>query len=83
MACELKKPIILHEKSAHEDVMEILKKYEETLPSLVFHSFVGTLDEAKSYLQFSSSYIAVSGKCLDFYILIFEIQTFLKRFLFT
>ncbi|XP_065212806.1 3'-5' ssDNA/RNA exonuclease TatD [Planococcus citri] len=61
LACQLKKPIILHEKGAHEDVMEVLKKYEDTLPPLVFHSFVGTFDEAKSYLQFDTSYIAVSG----------------------
>ncbi|KAK7590299.1 hypothetical protein V9T40_001912 [Parthenolecanium corni] len=61
LACKIRKPLVLREKGAHEDMIEILKKYKEMLPTLVIHSFIGTSEEAASYLQLDNLYIAVSG----------------------
>ncbi len=66
LACQIKKPVILREKGAHKDVMEVLQKYRDLLPTLVLHSFIGSLEEATSYLQMDNTYIAVSGMILYF-----------------
>ncbi|XKL59962.1 hypothetical protein PGB90_000978 [Kerria lacca] len=61
LACQIKKPVILREKGAYKDVIDLLTKYKDSLPTLVLHSFVGTFEEANSYLQLDNVYIAVSG----------------------
>lgn len=66
LACKIQKPMVLREKGAHEDMIEILQKYKEMLPTLVLHSFIGTSEEASSYLQLDNLYIAVSGICFAF-----------------
>lgn len=53
--------MILREKGAYKDVIDLLTKYKDSLPTLVLHSFVGTFEEANSYLQLDNVYIAVSG----------------------
>ncbi|GAB0088205.1 uncharacterized protein DMENIID0001_025960 [Sergentomyia squamirostris] len=49
LACELDKPLLIHERSAQEDVLEILKKYPE-VPQVIVKGFMGTTDEALKYL---------------------------------
>lgn len=50
LACQLKKPLFIHERDAHEDLVKVLSKYPD-LPSVVIHCFTGTADEAKKYIQ--------------------------------
>lgn len=62
LACQIKKPIVLHEKGAHKDMLNMLEKYKDDLPTVVLHSFVGSFEEANAYLQLDNVYIAISGK---------------------
>ncbi|KAG8229582.1 hypothetical protein J437_LFUL010174 [Ladona fulva] len=51
IACELQKPLFLHERDAHEDLLTILQKYKDRLPATVIHCFTGTVEQAQKYLQ--------------------------------
>jgi len=51
LAHQYKKPLILHVRDAHKDAVEILKSAENILCGGVAHSFTGTLEEAKEYLN--------------------------------
>ncbi|KAI5706868.1 hypothetical protein M8J75_012078 [Diaphorina citri] len=48
LACEVKKPVIIHEKSAHGQVMDLLNKYRTQLPATILHSYVGNSDQDSS-----------------------------------
>uniref|UniRef100_A0A1B6KGF1 Deoxyribonuclease TATDN1 n=1 Tax=Graphocephala atropunctata TaxID=36148 RepID=A0A1B6KGF1_9HEMI len=60
LACELKKPLFLHERNAHQDLIKILKKYSDSLPPMVIHSFTGSLAQAQTYVQMGI-YIGITG----------------------
>jgi len=60
LACELKKPLFLHERNAHDDLINILKKHTDSLPMMVIHSFTGTLTQAQTYIKMGV-YIGISG----------------------
>ncbi|KAK6635302.1 hypothetical protein RUM43_007812 [Polyplax serrata] len=60
LACELNKPLFLHEREAHEDLLSILTKYKNKMPATVIHCFTGTVDEAKTYLEMGF-YIGLTG----------------------
>ncbi|MDR2860336.1 MAG: TatD family hydrolase, partial [Elusimicrobiota bacterium] len=45
-----KKPIIIHCREAHEDMIDILKQYP-TLPKGIIHSFDGSLKQAQIYID--------------------------------
>lgn len=51
LASQYKKPLILHCRDAHEDALKILKSADNILYGGVAHSFTGTVDEAKKYLD--------------------------------
>lgn len=60
LACELNKPLFLHEREAHEDLLSILTKYKNKMPATVVHCFTGTVEEAKKYLEMGF-YIGLTG----------------------
>nr|CAD7424415.1 unnamed protein product [Timema monikensis] len=60
LACELHKPLLVHERDSHEDLLEILDKYKDQLPLVVIHSFTGTAEEAQRYLD-KGMYIGLTG----------------------
>lgn len=62
MACELQKPLYIHERDAHEELLELLRPYEErgTLPPVLIHCFTGTEEQAKTYLN-HGFYIGLTG----------------------
>lgn len=62
LACELRKPLFLHERDAHNDLIEILEKYRDILPTIVIHSFTGTLEEAHKYIEMGM-YLGITGWC--------------------
>lgn len=59
VAKEVNKPIIIHCRDAHEDLLEILRM-ETELPSGVMHFFTGTLEQAKKCIDLGF-YISFSG----------------------
>jgi len=60
LACKLGKPLFLHERDAHEDLVNILLKYKDRLPACVIHCFTGTKEQATKYLQLGC-YIGLTG----------------------
>ncbi|KAI1278038.1 3'-5' ssDNA/RNA exonuclease TatD [Halotydeus destructor] len=60
LACDLKKPLFVHERDAHEDMVKILSKFEGKLPPTVIHCFTGTTVEAQKYIDMGL-YIGLTG----------------------
>lgn len=58
IAKEIKKPVIIHCRDAHEDMIEILERQEELKG--VIHSFTGTKDDAQKYFNLGF-YIGLNG----------------------
>ncbi|KAI6189485.1 Hydrolase, TatD family [Aphelenchoides bicaudatus] len=51
IACDLKKPLFIHERDAFEDLCQIMDKYKDRLPPAVIHCFTGTAEQAKAYID--------------------------------
>ena len=54
LACDCMKPLFLHEREAHDDLIEILDEISQTqgsLPPVVVHCFTGTESEAMAYVE--------------------------------
>ncbi|ULT89987.1 hypothetical protein L3Y34_008404 [Caenorhabditis briggsae] len=60
LAVQLRKPLFIHEREAHEDMVRILTEVGTSLPPAVIHCFTGTVDEAKKYLEMGL-YIGLTG----------------------
>ncbi|GFY71469.1 hypothetical protein TNIN_489521 [Trichonephila inaurata madagascariensis] len=60
IASELKMPILICERDAHDDLVEILKNNIHNLPEIVIHSFCGKISELETYLSFGC-YIGLTG----------------------
>jgi TatD DNase family protein len=60
LACELGKPLFIHEREAHAEMVEILSRHSSTLPPAVIHCFTGTIEEAKKYIEMGL-YIGLTG----------------------
>ncbi len=50
LACDVKKPVVIHCREAHADVIAILGDFPK-LPGVVFHCFTGTKSEASDILN--------------------------------
>lgn len=51
LAYQYQKPLVIHCRNAHKDAIDVLKSARDILCGGVIHSFTGTLDEAKEYLE--------------------------------
>lgn len=60
LACELHKPLFVHERESHNDLLDILMQYKEELPPVVIHCFTGTTEQALAYLN-QGFYIGLTG----------------------
>ena len=60
LACRLNKPLIIHERGAQADVLEVLKSFADRLPPVLIHSFIGTAEEAQIYLN-QDYYLGITG----------------------
>lgn len=60
LAVELNKPLFVHEREAHDDLVEVLTKFTGKLPPTVIHCFTGTVDEAREYIA-RGFYIGLTG----------------------
>ncbi|XP_002044238.2 3'-5' ssDNA/RNA exonuclease TatD [Drosophila sechellia] len=59
LAIRLNKPLLIHERSAQLDLLEILDKFEN-LPPVIIRGFLGTAEEALKYLD-RRFYISLTG----------------------
>lgn len=64
LAAELKLPLFLHQRDAHQRFMEILQPYRAQLSSVVVHCFTGTAEELKDYLDWDL-HIGITGWICD------------------
>lgn len=51
LALKLKLPIIVHNRQANDDIMNIIRKYKDTGLRAQFHCFAGSLKEAKELIE--------------------------------
>ena len=64
LAIELKKPVFLHQRDAHEDFSSMVKNCQSDLVGAVAHCFTGTIQEAIEYIEMGL-YIGVTGWICD------------------
>lgn len=60
LAIEVKKPLFVHERDAHTELMSILTKYLNKLPPTVIHCFTGNKEQVQTYLS-NGFYIGLTG----------------------
>ena len=56
----MQKPLFLHERDAHVEMVELLTRYKSQLPTCVIHCFTGTKEQAITYLSLGC-YIGLTG----------------------
>ena len=64
LAIELKKPVFLHQRGAHEDFLAILSEYRSVLVDACVHCFTDTLEAMQSYVALDC-YIGITGWVCD------------------
>ena len=64
LACELKLPLFLHERDAHQRFVEILSAHKNQLDEAVVHCFTGNGPELKTYLDLGFC-IGITGWICD------------------
>jgi TatD DNase family protein len=64
LAAQLGKPVFLHERSAFDDFLAILKEYRANLPGAVVHCFTGGITELEAYIALDC-YIGITGWVCD------------------
>lgn len=64
LAVELKLPLFLHQRDAHDRFLPILRDYREQLGKVVVHCFTGTKNELYDYLDMDL-YIGITGWVCD------------------
>lgn len=60
LANELKLPIIIHDRDAHQDTFDIIKKYKSPEIGCVIHCFSGSVELAREYIKMNC-YISIPG----------------------
>ncbi len=60
LALELKLPVIIHNREADNDIMEIMRRYKGTGLRAQFHCFAGTLQDARELIEMGH-YISFTG----------------------
>ena len=63
-AAELQFPVFLHQRDGHQDFMDILRQYRNSLPCGVVHCFTGTKEELEDYLDLDM-HIGITGWICD------------------
>lgn len=64
LACELKLPVFLHQRDAHEDFVSMINEHSADLAGAVAHCFTGSLDEAMQYIALDL-HIGITGWICD------------------
>ena len=64
IACDLGKPLFLHERDAFDKQIEILNSFANDLPPVVIHCFTGSKNSLNTYLEMGF-YIGITGWVCD------------------
>ncbi|GIU12009.1 TatD family hydrolase [Shewanella sp. MBTL60-007] len=64
LAVELKMPVLMHERDAHEDFLAILTEYRPHLPAALLHCFTGNKQSLDAYLE-QDIYLGITGWVCD------------------
>ena len=64
LACEIKKPVFLHERDAHDRFVKILQPYLNELSAVVVHCFTGNQTQLETYLELDC-HIGITGWICD------------------
>ncbi len=64
LAADLRKPVFLHQRDAHEDFLALLREHRSALAGGVAHCFTDGLKEAQAYLDLDL-YIGITGWICD------------------
>jgi TatD DNase family protein len=64
LAANVGKPVFLHQRDAHQDFVDILRRYRSRLAGGVAHCFTAGMDEARAYLDLDL-YIGITGWICD------------------
>jgi len=64
LACELKMPVVMHQRDAHDAFMKVLSNYRSDLNNVVVHCFTGSQQELESYLELDC-HIGITGWICD------------------
>lgn len=64
LAAEVRKPVFLHQRDAHEDFVSIMGRHRSQLTGGVAHCFTAGLDEMRAYLDLDL-YIGITGWICD------------------
>ena len=54
-------PLMIHCRKAQNEMVKVLRKYEDRLPGGVFHCFTGNEQEAKELLSFNNFCLGIGG----------------------
>lgn len=60
-ALEYDLPVVIHCRNAFDHIYKILEPYKNTSLKGIFHSFMGTAEEAARVLEFSGFFVGING----------------------
>lgn len=60
-ACRYRLPLMIHCRKGQQELVKILRRYEQELPGGVFHCFTGNSREAAQLLSFSRFVLGIGG----------------------
>ena len=60
-AVQYKLPLMIHSRSAHTELVQVIRQYASEGLSGVFHCFGGTLEEAQELLTFDNFFLGIGG----------------------
>ena len=60
-ALEWKLPLVIHCREAFPELFQVLEPYKHTELTGVFHSFTGTVDEARELMDYSRFMVGING----------------------
>lgn len=58
---ETRLPLMIHSRKAQNELVKVLRRYEDRLPGGVFHCFTGNAIEAKELLSFERFVLGIGG----------------------
>jgi TatD DNase family protein len=64
LAVELKLPVLMHERDAHDDFLAILKEYRRDLTNALLHCFTGNRESMQAYLELDL-HLGITGWVCD------------------
>ncbi|MBL8612336.1 MAG: TatD family hydrolase [Myxococcales bacterium] len=64
LAAELRMPVFMHERDAHDDFLAVVRRHRPRLVAAVVHCFTGTAREAEAYLDLDL-HLGITGWICD------------------